>query len=553
MSVDPYTTLAATLVDSENSATASEALASMKAWLNELSPGIDTEGLVVNTLLLYPLATRQAAADQLIQIMRDYSLLSPLPVDTIADDTLREELRTLQAKEYGITAVAGRLASGVLQLTFGSGESKIIAEGSQFSSAGGIAITTAPYILRANETSADPRIQHLTPVGDTWVAYVPVVMTEVGAAGNVAANTAFTTNLQFADLQSIFAAGGFVGGQDPHDAGTMVADFLDSRVLPTMGSRDQLVSLLRSRDDLGDIREISVIGFGDLEMHRDKTRLVPGGGSRTDVYIAASNYPTTTTVSLTAVPVSRPDSGGQLYTIAIGRDIAPGFLDVLSVVDATTGQALTIQNVIRGIEVTPIPGEQVPRVVMTSQATFSRYQTATVYVEDTPQLSNPSATSRTVQVSLWYQPGIAAVQSLVSQRQTRYPAGDTLVRGAIPLSLSIVVRMRSSSGEDIPEAEQLRQAVLSEISRKPLRTALYDSDIVIAMAPFLRATLSVASVDFYATYIHPDGRKISINSSGALYLPNLPDEQVTPRTVAIYASAASINFEVGHFLGLEIP
>jgi len=555
MSVDPYTTLAATLVDADASQVRSGALADLKAWLAELVPGVDTEGPVINTLLLYPLAFRQAATDSLIQVMRTYSLLSPLPIDTVADDALRTSLRQLQAAEYGIESVAGRSASGVLRLTFRTGSNRVVPEGAQFTCAGGIAITSAAYILRSQEElSQDPRVQLLTQVGSQYVTTIPVSMVNPGSLGNVVTGTSFSSAVAFADLITVAAAVNFAGGRDALDAGDMAADFLDSRVLPSMGSRDQIVSLLRGRTDIGDVQELGVVGFGDPEMHRDKLSLLPVGAGRCDIYVAASSFPTALGITLAATPIARSNNGPQRYSISIGRDVAPGFLDILSATEVPSGKVYDIVEVIRGLDTSPILGEQLPALSVVSQGTFSRYQTASVIVEDSSTFYVPESTvAKNVQLLIQYQPGIETIQSLVSQRQTRYVAGDTLVRSAIPLRVSIQVRLYSSAGDFVPEVSQLKQAVLSEISRKPLRMALYASDLIVAMSPFLRTTLAVRAIDFYASYVHPDGRRISLQTRDALEVPNNPAEQLSARTIAMYSDADAIQFSVEQLIGPEIP
>lgn len=551
MTADPYTTLAATL----STESAGDRLTDLKQWLSSLVPGVDVDGPVINTLLLYPIAERQAAIESYINVLRDYSLLRSLPLDSVFDDELRKDIRALQTTEFGLDDVAGRAASGVVQLEFSATGSWVIPAGTFFTSSGGQAINTQAYIVKPEITgTTQANVQRLTPKGDTFVANIPVVMIETGVAGNVAVGTPFTLGITLTNLIAARAVTGFVGGQDEYDVGTLISNFFDNRVFGSLGSRDQIVALLRSRADLGDIRSVGIVGFGDQEMHRDKVNFIPGGSGRTDLYVASSSFPSSLPATLSGQATARETAGNQRYVISVGRDVAPGFLEIEGVVDSATGRSLRVISVTRGLDLQPILGEQVPAIPKISQGTFSRFQTASVVVEDTNQVYDAGlVAARSFEVTFRYHPGIANIQTLVGDRSTRFAGGDTLVRSAFPLMIAMQVRMRSVGSDSVPEATQLRRAVLAEISRQPMRPALYASDIIAAISPYLRTTLAVYAVDFYATYIGPDGEVVSINGQNELHVPVLPEKQISPRTVAMYSSSESIRFTVEQLLAPEIP
>lgn len=550
---DVYTELAATLTDTDIESVRSTNLQAIRDWIVSLVPEVDPNGPVINALLLMPLAERQTVQEQILRVMRDYSLLSAIPVDTIVDETLRSSIRLMQAEEYGVTAADGLRATGLLKISTRS-DSVILASGTVFSSAGGAAVTTQPWILRANSVDSSTGVISLTLRDNVYSALVPVQMRDVGVAGNVPAGTVFSAATGVVpNIVSIVAATAFVGGAEAADPAVMAAAIFDNRVYQSPGSRDQLVSLLRSRTDLGNIHQIGVVGYGDEEMLRDKRNLIPGGGGKVDLYIASKSAPGELQMPLTATPVSRETAGSQTYTIAVGRDVAPGFLDVLSVVDAS-GNDWVIKEVTRGVDMSAILKEQVPQVAKYEHGTLSRFQTATLLVESPNRVYSPSeTTTQAVSVTFSYQPGLAAIQRAVSTREGRYPGGDTLVRAAIPVALSMSLHVQIQAGFTVPEATQMRQAIIAEISRQPLRPGISLSDIVVALSPYLRASITITRVDFTATYVDTFGARQMLTAADQLLLPNEPTKQLTARTMAMYTTADRIQFRLASLMTPEVP
>lgn len=549
---DAYTDLATVLSDGDFS----KQLVDVENWIRELVPDLDVQSPVLRAMLIQPIAARQAMNDNAAAVLRDYSLLSKLPIDSIADDTTRNAVRQLQLQEHGLDTVPASAALGEVKLTFNSNNPVVIPTGTSFSTGAVSFRVSDAFILKselgAPSGNASERV--FRAEGDNWVTTIPVSAIQTGQAGNIPAGTSMTVPSGLTGLVQVQAVSNFVGGRDAVDLGELVTTFFDNRVQKSLGSRDQVVALIRSRSDLASVRQVGVVGFGDPEMHRDKDRFIPGGGGKTDLYVASGNFPSTIHYAVKAVPIARPDSGNQRYSVEIPRDAAPGFLEVESVHRTDTQVEFALKSTIRGTDTRGILGEQVPKILEVSQGTFSRYQTATLIVEDPEVESSPSNTEEIqLSVALRYLPGIASLQSLVSARETRYVAGDTLVRAACPLMLAMVIHGRSTEDDQIPDSEQLQAAVLSEISREPMRSAIYASDVIAAMSPFIRPTLSITRVEFYGRIITPDGKTVNINGVDELQLPNDPTNQLTPRTIAIYSTPTLIRFTVERLLSAGIP
>ncbi|GIW89583.1 MAG: hypothetical protein KatS3mg109_0015 [Pirellulaceae bacterium] len=551
MATDPYTKIAATLPDASRDVE----LDALKRWLRDLYPELDVNGPVVNTLFLLPAAERQGYLDKIIRVLRDYSLLKPLPRNTILSESLRNELLEQQLKEFNLTVQEGQPASGLLRLRFSDNSSRVIPDGSEFTSSGGTAFVSQSYLLRASSSgSSDSRVVLYQKRDNSYEVVLPVTMRSPGVAGNVSVGTAFTSSLLLDGLTSVTAAATFSGGRDAGDISDVINSFLDGRFHKAVGSRDQLVALIRSDNSLGDVKDIGVVGSGDPEMHRDKIKFIPGGGGMVDLYVSSGSFPATVPIVLDAVPISRPDAGAQRYTISVSRDVLPGFLGVIEARDQETGAELLIESVAMGVDTSPIYGESVPTLQSVSHATFSRYQTATITVVDPALDYDPTRTDlRRVSVDFWYQPGIREIQSRLSSRSVRYIGGDILVRAALPCFVSVVIRLRSPSSDQLPDANVMKQAVVSEIFRNPMRGSIYLSDVASAILPYIRPSISIVAVDFYGVLFAPDGGHRSINTRDEISIPYEPESQITSRTAAFYTSTDLVQFTVEQTVGVEIP
>jgi hypothetical protein len=104
-----------------------------------------------------------------------------------------------------------------------------------------------------------------------------------------------------------------------------------------------------------------------------------------------------------------------------------------------------------------------------------------------------------------------------------------------------------------PDVAAMKAAVSQEFFTRPMRDRVTTSDIVRAILPYLPDDLKVANVLFDAELILPSGVTRRITSTGTLECPLEPTLQLSPRTVAMYCSAANVQVTQDRMLTPSTP
>lgn len=528
-------------------------LAELRTWLAEVEPTVDPYDPVVNSVLLAPLAVMLTKQRKLTEVTAAYGNLSPLPSQSLSEAQLIE-LRTLQARAFGLEPGSGSYAVGDARVSLLTNESIAIQAGAVFS-AGGLFFETSEfyYLVPEAEYTGDAEQLKLQPAGDgTYYATIRLQASLPGVTGNISAGSALQAVTTLPRLASVVSSSAFVGGTDATDLAALLRDAFDSLVPRTMGSRDQIISMIRYQPQFSNLTYFGVVGSGDPEMQRDKVGLLPLGTGRTDIYAAASASLATRTVSLTGITGSAAGAR-QTITIAIDRNVAPGFYKITEA-KLADGTALTVSSVTRGIDTSDLFGEQPPIVSVVSQATFSRFQTATVVVTgDTTAIKAEADTEVNVQVTFLLIPNIDTLQSFVSDRSRRYPGGDTLVRAAVPIFLEVILGLNSLVDEYTVNEEAIVSRIVSHLQSRPLRTMIYGSEIVAAVSDLLGDKLFVSSINFVGRMIRPDGESQLVGGTNDLLLEFDPKDQLSPRTVAMYLTASDVRLQFSRVISPEVP
>ena len=210
--------------------------------------------------------------------------------------------------------------------------------------------------------------------------------------------------------------------------------------------------------DFPNIEDISIVGYGDAEMIRDQHWLFPlSGGGRTDLYLRSQQSTQAVSLVKTATLIDILTDGG-VWQFSIARDDAPGFYEVSKILvrgadPVETGFAVTED--IRGLDLT---GDDVyvPDLETVMEGVYSRYQASTIRFLDT---STPTAglsinsSTQDYDVTAVTMPLVKPVQEFLGDRGVRNPAGDILVKAAIPCFLSLNVELpRRRTDSTVDEA-----------------------------------------------------------------------------------------------------
>lgn len=529
-------------------------LNAIQAWYQALVPGADVRDPIILGLFLLPTAARQAWYRRFIATVRRYALPDVTLIGDIADETLQEAVINAQLELLGVDQQSATTAIGELNLYFTSEPtSSVIVTGTTFTTGIATAVTTTPWTIRSQANSQnDDNELIIRPAGDQFVVTVPVLMLTPGKAGNVPVGTEFTMGQTITGLDRVVAAISFSGGSDGFTGQDLLNAYTDGLISQAMGTRDQIVAFLRQHPELGDIRQVGICGYGDPEMLRDKQSFAPIGGACTDIYLAFGNYPPSRKIELVGTRIQAADAGVSQYTISVDRELVPGFLRILSVDDALSGQPCAIVSIDRGIDTSDIINEAVPQIKEFAHGVFSRFQSATILVT-TPANDDAVGATRLFSTLFEYQPGIAIAQRIVSERNARFVGGDTLVRACIPLYLDITIQIDTTIGSTVPDEIVLIDAILDEIYRAPCRAKLYQSDLIRAMSPYLRDSMAVSRIDYAAELVDPSGKSVTLGAFQDLTIPNDPARQLSSRTIAIVTDASRIRFQINELARVDIP
>lgn len=529
-------------------------LSELQGWVLDRLPTVDVNDPVLISIWLGPMAERLVEQDLVLESVATYGQLSTNVTNSITDDALAVRLRDELATSLAIEQSPASLAVGEVAIRLSTARGLALPLGTLFYFNGIGYSTTEIVTFRAAADRTNVTTERiLVQLADgTWRGTVSVAALEPGSVANIAEGTELTPDQGIVGLVSVTASTAFVGGRDQNAMQDLIDAVFNHTAFRTLGTRDQIVAMLQTRTEIGSVRQCGVIGFGDAEMQRDKLFGLPLGGGCADIYLASADYPTTHEVVVEAV-LSVIASGRATYRCGLDRDISPGYLRIVSAIDDATQSELTVISDQRGIDLSPLTGEQVPSLSIASHGSFSRFQTSSVVFEGVADSAMVLQASRTLRLRLQRINGLETAQQIVSSRTSRYLAGDTLVRAAIPIFLQISIKLTTSFDAQVANPELIRSAVVEAVMRRPMRARIYQSDIVQAISRYIPDDVAVSRVDFEGKLVKPDGSEQSISSSGMFAVPNLPDEQITPRTVAIYTVASAVLISVEQYVALETP
>ena len=525
-------------------------------FLQDQYPSLDlTEGRVLRNLLIRPAAIfhalNQTDISQLQQSMSLQAIeANPAIADEATVDAVLSNYRV--ARDPGAPA-AGQLIIVIRDLmatTINAG-TVFLANGLQFTNIGAfIGVTTQSVIL--NDTN-----RLITKRTDGYYSFViDVVAAAVGPQYEIRRNTRLTTLGTIPNLIDIYALDDFSGGRSKESNQDLIDRFENGISPPVFSGRTQIETLMR--ETLAGLQEVSIIGFSDPEMQRDRHNLFAiSTGGKADIYAQTAGNPAELILNKQAVLV---DPVNHIWQIAIGRDDAPGFYKLVSILPEnvpSTNSSLEIVSETRGLDLTPEDSYFTPEVFNLLEGAYSRYQTAVVRFIDVTSLSSGASSSssssgpetivRNYNVHILAMPGIRDLQNLANGRAARNPQADYLVRAPIPIFCTIDMTINYVFDSDVPDANAVKQALATKVASLGFDMGQLPASIVFeavqaAVSP--RGTLVISPLDMLGIMRKPTGDLVQLRSSNALVVPNLPDEEITSRTTIFYLPADAIAVKI---------
>ena len=522
-------------------------------FLQDQYPSLDlTEGRVLRNLLIRPAAIFHTLNDTTLDQLRQSMSLQAIEANPAI---ATEEIVDAVLSNYRVGRDEGAPAAGQLVIvirdliatTINAG-TVFISEGLQFTNIGPfVGVTTQGVII-------DDTNRLITKRTDGYYSFViDVVASDVGPQYELRRNTRLTTTGTIPNLIDIYALDDFTGGRSKESNQDLIDRFKLGITPPVFSGRTQIEALMR--ETVAGLSQVSIVGFGDPEMQRDRHNLFAiSTGGKADIYAQTAANPAEIILNKQAVLV---DAENGIWQISIGRDDAPGFYKVLAILPPNSSLADSSYQIIsevRGLDLTPEDSYFTPEIFNLTEGAYSRYQTSVIrFVDTTPigsgtssssSSSGPVAVLRNYSVRLLAMPFIRDLQNLSNTRNTRNPQADYLVRAPIPVFCTVDMTINYMFDSDTPDISAVKQALATRVSNLGFDMGQLPASVVFdavqgAISP--RGTMTISPLDMLGIMRKPTGELIQLRSSNALIVPDLPEEEITSRTTIFYLPVDAIS------------
>lgn len=129
-----------------------------------------------------------------------------------------------------------------------------------------------------------------------------------------------------------------------------------------------------------------------------------------------------------------------------------------------------------------------------------------------------------------YQPGVLALDQLLTNPEYRPAGSDLLVKAAVPCIVNLSVVAEAPADYNGLEGDQLSAALSTAVNTLPIRTRFLDAVVLGSLLKNIEPDLAVVSVTISGTIYGQDGADISLAPvGGRLTLPTNVNARVSPQ------------------------
>ena len=505
--------------------------------IQEDNPTLDVSRGVFYELLIYYhslLATRQ---DTLINDYRRARSLLALEQDPDLADT---DLVNDVLSNFRLDRKAGTLARGTIAIILSDDITVTFGRGSIFEARGLQYTTTEVYTAKAQAAQINTTTDRLiTATADgRFMFTLEVEAVAEGANYNLDKGTLIVPSSPPPTYVTSYATIDFTSGIAAETNTEVLKRLQEGIAAKTLSNRVNMAAFLRGVEAYSRVVGMSIIGYGDAEMLRDKHSIFPVAyGGRVDWYVRSENLPTTVQLTRTATRLAEDNNTAPVWQIALDRDAAPGFYEVRAVRPKGTSSisgTLPILSDTRSYDLTTT--DFVPDIISAEEAAYSRYQTAILKFRDTTQSISAYSFGATLEydVDVTYMPLIADIQTTVSSRDVRHYGADCLVKAPIPCFVQISFIIYKQANEATPDSAAIQLAVSTAINSIGFVGRIYASKIQDAIHGYLSSNSSVGSIDIFGRIRYPDGTTQYIRGPELIQVPADTAKMVSHRTVQFF-------------------
>jgi len=510
-------------------------------WLKVNYPSMDlSEGRVLRDILIRPAALFYALNQTNIQTIKNSMSVEAIlgnvePVD--------DEVVDLTVSNFKLTRIPGATSTGKIAIVLSTLRTTSVPVGTTFTLGTLVFVTESSFVgVTTSDAVLDSTTQRLITqrTDGNYSFIIDVVASEAGAQYAVRRNTTFeSVSPAIPSMITAYASEDFTTGQAEETNQALMARFQQAISPAVYSGRTHIASKLLAVNN--SIRMLSIIGYGDPEMLRDRHNIFAvSHGGKADIYVRTRDYPQTILVNKTATLV---DATTKTFQVTLGRDDAPGFYTVESVLPAAAPQdqgSLEVTSVTKGLDLSQVTNEFVPEIATLIEGAYSRYQTAVIRFVDP---NNDGSGSLSYDVYVNHMPGLVDLQDNSINRDNRNPQADYLVRAPIPAYASVGMTIQYTTSE-VPNADSIKQAVADAVNALNFSLGQLPASIIhdaVYTVLDKRYAVVVSPLDIYCRIHKPDGSVVAIRSPNGITAPNEPENCVTSLTMLFYLTPASVD------------
>jgi hypothetical protein len=515
--------------------------------LGDLYPQIHTRGgFIGDAVLLMAGILNEGVANTNIRRYTDSGSLLKISEDpSLADEDTVDAILS----NYRVARNTGSQATGNVTVVVSKLLPLTIPNGAIFNANGISFATQAVHAIRTTEAAITlPTDRALTDLGNGRYAFsVPITAQTVGEEGMLRRAATLVPAINIPNFVTAYAESDFVNGVDAETNADLLTRLNEGAAVKAWSNRTTTSAMIRAQEEFADIKGISIIGMGDPEMNRDRHTIWPSSlGGRCDIYMRSQNIARLTAITKMATLIEKKAVGG-VWQFEIDVDDAPGFYEVVQITqqsDVSETNRFDADSVTRGFALGS--GWQ-PDIEQDYEAAFSPFQTAVVRFTDTvtntDSLTVNSSTAEYI-VIVRHMPLVAELQEYISGRAVRGPAGDVLVKAAIPCLLTVQFDISKSTTQETPDTAAIANAIADKVNNLGFVNVLHASTIVSTAAPFLSGEMAISNMDMFGRILSPIGRTVFTRNRDQMWIPDLPAEYITGRTTAILLDPQDIAITV---------
>lgn len=515
--------------------------------VQEDNPSLDVRRGVFHDLLLLWHAILATGLQQNILDYQSARSLKDIEADPVLADP---DIVDAVLSNFRVTRKPGSEASGEVAIVRDTNVSVTLAVGTVFVANGLRYLTDQVYTAKATVeqiTGSSDRLITALP-GGRFVFTVLVTAELPGTAYRVVKDTLIVPDVLPSGYVTSYAVTDFGGGKDSETNAELLGRLRQGIACKAPSNRVNMTAMLREINAFSRIKNISIIGFGDAEMIRDKHWVFPvSGGGRMDWYLRSEDMYTRQKMTKTATLVSKTAAATGLWQFSIGRDEAPGFYEVVSIKPAGSVNTQGGYEVISDVRSNDLTGDGfIPDIKTVAEGAYSRYQTTVVQFLDTDTNTTDIVlgSQNDYDMEVRVMPLIAEVQSTINGRDVRSYGSDTLVKAPVPCFVELSFLIHKGAGQASPDLIAIKNALSTTVNRTGFHGRLFAGALQDVIYAHLSDGVSCGAIDIFSRVRYPDGAIRYIRDGDILKVPDDPHRLVSAKTVQFFLAPEDIGITV---------